>query len=390
MNDRTDSDQPSRARAKAGVTGELHDSQILLWPDGAPLARGVADSDRPALSIHLPDSATATGAAVVIAPGGGYRVLASDHEGLQVARWLNRIGIAAFVLRYRVGPTYHSDISLLDAARAIRYVRQRAAEFGISPRRIGMLGFSAGGHLTVAAGTRFDAGDPAAIDAIERTSSRPDFLVPVYAVTNGLARGRKTDEYTPADTRVTADTPPTFLVHTHEDDIVSTEQSLLFYRACRAAGVPAELHVFARGEHGVGLATGDPDVNQWTTLLQRWLRRLNLLTDRTRVRVDGRLHIDERPPGMAWITLIPDDTNAPIARVRTYSDVDGKFTIDSDHGPVPGAHTVEVHHVSQQHPYTSSGVYTLHDAVRYMLRIDVQHGAALNLQITSNPAGGDR
>jgi len=371
------------------VNGALHDSQIMLWPDGAPLARGTADSDRPALSIHLPDSATATGAAVVIAPGGGYRVLASDHEGLQVARWLNRIGIVAFVLRYRVGPTYHSDISLLDAARAIRYVRHRAVDFGVSSRRIGMLGFSAGGHLTVAAGTRFDAGDPTSADAIERGSSRPDFLVPVYAVTNGLARGRKADEYTPADTHVTADTPPTFLVHTHEDDIVSAEQSLLFYRACRTAGVPAELHVFARGEHGVGLATGDPDVNQWTLLLQRWLRRMGLLTDRTRIRIEGRLHIDSRAPGMAWITLVPDDANAPIARVRTYSDADGKFTIDSDHGPVPGPHTVEVHHVSQQHPYTSSGVYTLHDAVRYTLRIDIRQGAALNLRIKSDAAGGN-
>jgi acetyl esterase/lipase len=360
-----------------------------LWPDGAPKARGVADSDRPALSVHLPDSTAANGAAVIIAPGGGYRVLASDHEGLQVARWLNRIGIAAFVLRYRVGPTYHSDISLLDAARAIRNVRQRAEEFGISPRRIGMLGFSAGGHLTVAAGTRFDAGDPAAAEPIDRHSSRPDFLVPVYAVTNGLARGRKADEYTPADTQVTADTPPTFLVHTHEDDIVSAEQSLLFYRACRAAGVPAELHVFARGEHGVGLGAGDPDVNMWTTLLQRWLRRMGLLTDRTRIRVEGRLHIDDRAPGMAWITLIPDDAQAPIARVRTYADGDGKFTIDSDHGPVPGPHTVEVHHVSQQHPYTNSGAYTLHDALRYTLRVDVRQDAALHLRIKSDAAGGN-
>ena len=147
------------------------------------------------------------------------------------------------MLRYRLGERYHSDVSLLDGLRAVRLVRHRAADFGIAENRMGMLGFSAGGHLAVAVGTRWDAGDPEAVDPIERASSRPDFLVPVYAVTNGILRGRKADEYTPADVRVNESTPPAFLVHTHEDGTVPASQSTLFYDALLAAGVQAELHI---------------------------------------------------------------------------------------------------------------------------------------------------
>ena len=236
---------------------EISVDRRLLWPDGAPEAAGDEAIDRPALTVHLPDPGNANGAGIIVNPGGGYRVLASDHEGLQVARWLNRAGIAAFVLRYRVGPKYHSDVSLLDGLRAVRYVRAHAAAWGVAPHRLGMLGFSAGGHLAAAVGTRYDAGQPDNADPVERENSRPDFVVPVYAVINGPVRGRKADEYTPADERVTADTPPAFIVHTHEDTIVSAEQSLLLYKALLDAGVEAELHVFGFGEHGLGLGVGD-------------------------------------------------------------------------------------------------------------------------------------
>ena len=212
--------------------GDSSEDAVALWPDGAPGALGDLDIDRPQLTVHLPER-DATGSGIIVCPGGGYRILASDHEGLQVARWLNRRGIAAFVLRYRVGERYHSSVSLTDGLRAVRLVRQRAAEFGVATDRIGMLGFSAGGHLTVAVGTQWDRGDADATDPVERESSRPDFLVPVYAVTNGILRGRKADEYTPADVNVNAETPPTFLVHTHEDDIVPAHQSTLFYDALR-------------------------------------------------------------------------------------------------------------------------------------------------------------
>ena len=254
------------------MSESFYETVLRLWPDGAPQAVGDLDIDCPQLTVHLPKRDTATGAGVIVNPGGGYRILSSDEEGLQVARWLNRRGIAAFVLRYRVGERYHSDTSLLDGLRAVRLVRHRAADLGVAGNRIGMLGFSAGGHLAVAVGTRWDTGDAEAADPIERASSRPDFLVPVYAVTNGMLRGRKADEYTPADVRVDASTPPAFLVHTHEDGIVPASQSTLFYDALLKAGVAAELHIFGFGEHGTGLGAGDPDFREWPALLVNWLR----------------------------------------------------------------------------------------------------------------------
>ena len=341
------------------------ETAIPLWPDGAPGALGGLDIDRPQLTVHLPSRGTATGAGIIVNPGGGYRILASDHEGLQVARWLNRRGIAAFVLRYRVGERYHSSVSLLDGLRAVRLARQRAGEFGIAADRLGMLGFSAGGHLTVAVGTQWDRGDADAADPVERESSRPDFLVPVYAVTNGVLRGRKADEYTPADVNVSAETPPTFLVHTHEDVIVPAHQSTLFYDALRSVGVQAELHVYGYGEHGTGIAPGDPDFNAWPVLLVNWMRRSGFLTARPRQRVLGQVTLDGAAMGMAWVTLEPLDRNAPLARTRTSKGDGGKFTIPASHGVVPGPHRITVHHVSEQYPHANTGVYTLDDAVRY-------------------------
>ncbi len=362
---------------------ETRDEPLPLWPDGAPAAAGNDVVDYPALTVHLPVPERATGAGIIVSPGGGYRVLASDHEGLQVARWLNRAGIAAFVLRYRVGPKYHSEVSLLDGLRAMRYVRAHAAEWGVATNRLGMLGFSAGGHLTVAVGTRHDAGRPDDPDPIERESSRPDFLVPVYAVVNGPVRGRKADEYTPADDRVTADTPPSFIVHTHEDAIVSAEQSLLFYKALLDVGVQAELHVFGHGEHGLGLGVGDPDLNEWPRLLLRWLRRRGFLTDAQRTSVSGRVTLDGRPMGMAWVTLVPDDERSPITRVRIHRDSEGRFEIPVDVGPVPGPHRVEVHHLSEQIPHTNRGTYSLTDAVQYVTRVNIAPRRYVELAMVS-------
>jgi acetyl esterase/lipase len=164
----------SAAMLAAGAE-TLHDSSVLLWPGGAPGAKGTEITDQPGLTIHLPTKEKATGAAVVVNPGGAYTKLASDHEGLQVARWLNSVGVTAFVLRYRLMPDYRPSVALHDAQRAIRYVRHNAATFGIDPDRIGMLGFSAGGHLASAAAIGLSAGDPGASDPIDRVSSRPDF-----------------------------------------------------------------------------------------------------------------------------------------------------------------------------------------------------------------------
>ena len=355
------------------LANPLQDTAVELWPEGAPKAVGELELDRPRLTIHLPEAENATGAGVIVNPGGGYRKLASDHEGLQVARWLNRRGIAAFVLRYRLGERYHSDVSLLDGLRAVRLVRHRAAAFGIAANRLGMLGFSAGGHLCVAVGTRWDPGDANADDPVERASSRPDFLVPVYAVTNGILRGRKADEYTPADVRVDASTPPTFLVHTHEDRIVPASQSTLFYDALLKAGVQAELHIYGFGEHGTGINPGDPDFREWPQLMLNWLRRCGFLTAKPRQAVTGRVTLDGEAMGMAWVTLVPLDPNAPPARVRASHAEQGRFEIPASHGVVPGPHRIVVHHVSEEFAFPNTGAYTLADAERYdlgVLRVD--------------------
>jgi acetyl esterase/lipase len=266
---------------------------VLLWPDGAPGALGTDDADRPSLTIFR--ARQANGTAIVVAPGGSYRNLASNHEGRQVANLLNAMGVTAFVLKYRLGPRYHHPIELGDAQRAIRLVRSRAKELGVAADRIGMLGFSAGGHLTATAGTRFDAGKPDAADPIDRVSSRPDFLVLAYPVisfdpaiahTGSLRNllGDKPDpklmEQLSADTRVTTETPPTFLFHTNADTGVVAENSVRFYLALRRANVPAELHIFENGPHGVGLALGDPALGAWPQLLANWLRGRGLLTSR--------------------------------------------------------------------------------------------------------------
>ena len=346
----------------------LHESAIPLWAEGAPGALGEEEIDCPQITVHLPDG-DATGAGVIINPGGGYRILASDWEGLQVARWLNRAGIAAFVLRYRVGERYHSDTSLLDGLRAVRLVRARAEEFGVARNRIGMLGFSAGGHLTVAAGTTWDEGDPNSDDPVERQSSRPNFLAPVYAVTDGIERGRKADEYTPTPERVNARTPPTFLVHTHEDAIVPGTQSTLFYDALLRAGVQAEMHIYGYGEHGTGLGVGDPDFRAWPHLLLNWLRRGGFLTKAERIGVRGRVTLDGKAMGMAWVTLTPEDPQSPPARVRTSRGEDGAFEIPASHGVVSGPHRLEVFHVSDQYPHVATGIYTLPDASRFDLGV---------------------
>lgn len=367
------------------MADQLHDTANELWPEGAPRAVGDLDIDRPQLTIHLPESATATGTGVIVNPGGGYRKLASDHEGLQVARWLNRRGIAAFVLRYRLGERYHSDVSLLDGLRAVRLVRHRAAEFGVAEDRIGMLGFSAGGHLAVAVGTRWNRGNPEAVDTIERASSRPDFLVAVYAVTNGILRGRKADEYTPADVQVNESTPPTFLVHTHEDGIVPASQSTLFYDALLRAGVQAELHIYGFGEHGTGINPGDPDFREWPVLLVNWLRRCGFMSAGERQPVTGRVTLDGEAMGMGWVTFCPLDDNAPLARARASPNEEGKFSIPASHGVVPGPHHVVVHHVSEQFQHWDTGVYTLDDAVRYDIGVLEIGDEPLTINVTRQP-----
>jgi len=264
----------------------------LLWPQGAPGAQGDSDADRPALRIYLPPQGKAAGTAVVVCPGGGYGHLALDHEGRQIAEWLNALGVAAFVLRYRLGPKYHHPIELGDAQRALRYVRSKAAEFRVAPDRIGIWGFSAGGHLASTAGTHFDEGDPGAADPIDRASSRPDFMILAYPVISSLPEyahkgsfvnllGSNPDpkllESLSNERQVTPRTPPTFLFHTNADKGVPAENSAMFYLALRRAGVPAEIHIYERGNHGVGLAQKDPVLSTWPARLADWMKVRGLL-----------------------------------------------------------------------------------------------------------------
>ena len=259
---------------------------LLLWPDGAPGAVGEEPQDKPSLTVYLPPKAKANGAAVVICPGGGYGHLAVDHEGKQIAEWLNSLGVAGFVLRYRIAPRYRHPAPINDAQRAIRTVRARAADWNVDPERIGIIGFSAGGHLASTAATHFDAGKPDADDPIERAGCRPDFAILGYPVISFTAPcthrgsrrrllGDKPDPKLAAnlsnETQVTPRTPPTFLFHTDNDKIVSAKNSVLFYLALRKAGVPAEMHIYERGRHGVGLAPDDPILSTWPKRCAAWL-----------------------------------------------------------------------------------------------------------------------
>jgi acetyl esterase/lipase len=282
--------QAPAAQAKPAAPSQDPET-MLLWPNGAPGALGTDDSDRPTLTIYR--ARQSSGTAIIVAPGGSYTNLASNHEGRQVANLLNAAGVTAFVLKYRLGPRYHHPIELGDAQRAIRLVRSRAQEFGVNADRIGMMGFSAGGHLTATAGTHFDAGKSDAADPIDRASSRPDFLILCYPVISfdpaiahaGSLRNLLGENPDPQliedlsnDLRVTAQTPPTFLFHTNADTGVVAENSVRFYLALRRANVPAELHIFENGPHGVGLALADPALSAWSTLLTTWLRGRGLLT----------------------------------------------------------------------------------------------------------------
>ena len=266
----------------------IADGQLLrLWEGAAPGALGNDESDIPVLTVYLPRVMQASTPAMVICPGGAYRVLASNHEGRQVAGYLNSLGIAAFVLRYRLGPKYHHPIELGDAQRAIRMLRARAPEWRLDPARIGIMGFSAGGHLAMTASTWFDRGNPSASDVIERSGSRPDLAVLGYPVIS-LAepwthQGSKDNLLGPnpdpalvqrlsGEHAVTKDTPPTFIFQTNEDSTVPAENSLNYFLALRKAGVPSEMHVFEKGPHGVGLANDDPLLAPWSTLLGNWLR----------------------------------------------------------------------------------------------------------------------
>jgi len=266
----------------------IQDGQLIpLWSGAPPGALGAEDRDIPAVTVFLPRTVGANTPAVIICPGGGYTNLASNHEGRQVANYFNSLGVAAFVLRYRLGPRYHHPIELGDAQRAIRTLRSHASEWRLDPARIGIMGFSAGGHLATTASTQFDTGNSAAADTVDRAGSRPDFTILGYPVISMVEpwthQGSKTNllgnnpdpelaRSLSGELRITKDTPPTFIFHTNADTAVPAENSVHYYLALRKSGVPAEMHIFEKGPHGVGLANDDPALSEWSKLLSNWLR----------------------------------------------------------------------------------------------------------------------
>ncbi|HEX3876766.1 MAG TPA: alpha/beta hydrolase [Bryobacteraceae bacterium] len=264
---------------------------IPLWANGAPGAQGTADEDVPTITPYVVPDARSVGTAVIVCPGGGYVHLSMEKEGSDVAKWWNSLGVTAFVLKYRLGPKYRHPIELGDAQRALRTVRAQAQQWHVQPDRIGIMGFSAGGHLTSSAGTHFDAGKADASDEIDKQSSRPDFMVLAYAVISfgeyahqGSKKALLGDNPDPKlvenlsnELQVTAQTPPTFLFHTTADKTVPVENSVLFYLALRKAGVPAEMHIYENGPHGVGLAPTDEALSSWPARLADWMRGRGLL-----------------------------------------------------------------------------------------------------------------
>jgi acetyl esterase/lipase len=262
---------------------------VVLWPNGAPGAVGRDDTDIPKLYVY-PATGSGIHPAVIVLPGGGYRTLSAEKEGGEEARWLNAHGVTAFVLEYRLGPRYGFPVPMLDGARAVRYIRSHAAELDVASNKIGLWGFSAGGHLAAYLATMHDAGNATATDPVDRVSDRPDFAILSYArLTLDPAIPRKTslealigthptaalEETVSLERHVTKSTSPCFLYATTADETVNSMNSTVFYDALKRAGVPAELHIFERGRHGIGMAAdiaGMPELAIYPSLIANWMQ----------------------------------------------------------------------------------------------------------------------
>lgn len=305
------------------------EERILLWPDGAPEAKGEEALDKPELIVYPAHPKTANGTAVVVCPGGGYRVLAIDHEGQQVARWLNRIGITAFVLKYRLKPKYEPKHALQDVRKALSIVRAKSVELKFNPQRVGILGFSAGGHLS-------------SMSLLRRTDEpedveRPNFgilIYPAYIYSNDdPALG------TPVDP--SPETPPIFIACTTKDSYV--QGSIRLYDKLLEHGADAELHMFGGwGPHGLGMAPAEPAFGKWPELARTWLRKQSLLTDAAKHDVSGKIMVDGEPANRGWVRLTPvDDETLPIVATNIRGK-DGAYSFAKHGGVCEGVYAVDV------------------------------------------------
>lgn len=335
---------------------------VFLWPEGAPGKKGDEEVDKPWLWAYPVTGEKATGTAVVVCPGGGYGALAVDHEGTQVARWLNSIGVSAFVLKYRLGQRYQHPAPMQDVQRAMQFVRAHAPQYKLAPHRIGVMGFSAGGHLASTCATHFLEADPSASDPLLKVSSRPDFAILAYPVISmtetwghgGSKRNLLGESPDPElakslsnDLQVTEKTPPTFIFHTAEDPGVPVENAMAFFAACRRHKVPAEMHIYQFGPHGVGLAPGDPALSTWKDRLHDWLRNSGFLADVKRAEVSGKIQLKGAPLKWGQVAFRPENAAAPIAMAMVRN---GAFKLDAAHGPVIGTNRVTIVHMGDVVP----------------------------------------
>jgi acetyl esterase/lipase len=271
----------------AGDFGTIGPERVRK-PDEAPTknAKWITNVTTPTISVFRPSREKNTGAAVIVCPGGGYWNLAWDLEGEEVAAWLNSLGITGIVLKYRVPrrPGQPERLPapgpLLDAQRAVSLVRSRAAEWGMDPKRIGIAGFSAGGHLAIATATHFDRRGYEPIDDIDKASCRPDFAVavyPGYLIEQRTAGAEINKDVLAPYVRIPGDTPPVFLVHASDDTVAGAENSVVMYAALKKAKVPAELHVYASGGHGFGVRKSREPCSTWTARCADWLHTIGAL-----------------------------------------------------------------------------------------------------------------
>lgn len=329
---------------------------IPLWEKGAPGAKGTESKDIPVVRIYPAPADKNTGACVVILPGGGYGNLAMDHEGHQIAKWLNSFGVTGAIVSYRLGPKYNHPAPMQDAQRGIRYMRAHAEKYKIDPNRIGVMGFSAGGHLASTVSTHFDSGEANSDDPIARQGSRPNFSILCYPVISFQApfthKGSRRNllgenpsqeliDNLSNDTQVTKETPPTFIFHTDEDKGVPAENAIVYYQALRNAGVPAELHIYQKGPHGVGLATGNPVLTTWKERLADWLKINGFLTTEKQAAVSGNIKWNDRPLVRGTIAFTPqENSNAPVAFAMVRN---GKFSLNENDGPTLGNNDVTIY-----------------------------------------------